>query len=228
VGRDEAWTGDFEDATADDVSGAGELWNVIDANADRQLTGDAAAHGRLGVRLARAGGDSEDIVLTPLHRLLIQPGDEITVLLSARGTDEAASTLQLSWYNDTIGQSQAQTQLPLPLSTDWQTLRLDTVAPDHAVAVAPYLRLSPPAGNRAWVDLDDVRVIVWHEPTGHPACEWVRYPGGPAPTLRAFATALPGYRFSPTPAWVVAAELSAAPASALPPGPVDSGWGTRE
>jgi hypothetical protein len=108
VGLDEAWTGSFEDDTADEVEGGGELWNLIDPNPDRELLADAAATGRFGVRLKRAGGDSQEITLTPLHRLLVRAGDPISILLRARGTRGADATLQMSWYNDTIGTSSSR------------------------------------------------------------------------------------------------------------------------
>ncbi|MDQ3148459.1 MAG: CapA family protein, partial [Chloroflexota bacterium] len=138
VGLDEAWTGSFEDDTADEVEGGGELWNLVDPNPDRELVADAAATGRFGVRLKRAGGDSQEIILTPLHRLLVRAGDPISVLLAARGTRGADATLQMSWYNDTIGPSQQQTIVDLPVTDEWQTFRVDLQVPENGVAAEPY------------------------------------------------------------------------------------------
>jgi poly-gamma-glutamate capsule biosynthesis protein CapA/YwtB (metallophosphatase superfamily) len=229
IGRDIVWTGDFEDETADDVAGAGELWNLVDPTPDRQLIPEAAARGELGVRLTRAGADSQDIVLTPLHRLLVRPGDPVTILVTIRATREAQASLQLSWYNDTIGPSQAQSVLALPATTDFQTMRVETRVPDNAIALEPYVRLAPPIGNRGWIDVDDMGVITWQIPSGRPACDYVRLASeASSGLLRASVTSLPGDPRIVAPQWVAGVTLSTEPEPALPPGPNDGGWGTTE
>lgn len=228
VGLDETWTGSFEDDTADEVEGGGELWNLVDPNPDRELLADAAATGRLGVRLKRAGGDSQEIILTPLHRLLVRAGDPISVLLAARGTRGADATQQMSWYNDTIGTSQQQTIVDLPVTDEWQTFRVDLQVPENGVAAEPYLRLAPTRGTEVSMDVDDVRVIVWQSPSARPACGYIRLEGGSAAPPRAFRRSLPGVDPAVHPAWVEATTLVAPDAPALPPGPVDGGWGNSE
>jgi poly-gamma-glutamate synthesis protein (capsule biosynthesis protein) len=228
VGLDQAWTGQFEDVTADDVAGSGELWNLVDPNSDRQLLPEAAADGALGVRLRRAGGDQSEIVLGPLHRLLVHPGDPVTVLLAARRNGAADASLQLSWYNDTIGPSQEQTVVALPLTGDWQTLRLDVTVPDNGIAVGPYVRLAPQTGSESSIDVDDLRVIVWKPATDLPSCSYVRVAdGASAERIRATVPHLPGADPEAAPEWVDAVRLEADDAAGLPAGP-DSGWGSTE
>jgi poly-gamma-glutamate synthesis protein (capsule biosynthesis protein) len=229
VGRDEVWTGDFEDGTADQASTPGELWNLVTPSPDRRVTPDAAASGAFGVRLERTGSNRQDVVLSPLHRLLVQPGDPITVLLTVRATGVANASLQLSWYNDTKGPSQAQSVVSLPATSSWQTMRLDMTVPDHSVAVAPTIRLAPPLGNRGSIDVDDVRTIVWHRPTAAPACQYVRFTDSSAiDALVATVASLPGGTPAPAPGWIAGLTLLADPVPALPAGPVDSGWGPSE
>ncbi len=229
IGRDETWTGDFEDGTADDVSGGGELWNLVDANADRQLIGGAAAHGDEGVRLARTGGDSQDILLAPLHRLLVRQGEQITLFVTARGTAEASGSVQMSWYNDTVGPSQEQSIIALPLTGQWQTFRMDLAVPENGVASGLYIRLAPPHANEASMDVDNVRTIVWHDATGNPACEFVRLKNAAqADGLQATITGLPPARAEAHADWVGAVTLAVDAAAPLPPGPANGGWGGIE
>ncbi|MEO7118283.1 MAG: CapA family protein [Candidatus Limnocylindrales bacterium] len=229
TGRDEAWTGDFEDATSDEARAGGALWNVAEDNPDRQLMTSAAARGAFGVRLKRTGADTQEIILSPLHRLLVRAGDPISVLLTARGTSGAPATLQMSWYNDTIGPSQARSIVTLPVSGDWQQMRVDLVVPENGVAAQPFIRLTPPPGNQASIDVDDVRVIIWHTATARPACEFVRLPSVDAATgLTATVTRMPGSTAVATPAWFGADILAVEPVAGLPVGPAGSGWGTTE
>ena len=175
AGRDLLWTGDFEP----DALSAGPpttLWNVDDRDPYRYLEPDAARDSRQGVLLGRADPNRSDVLLNPLHRVLIRPRDRLTVLLDQRSLyGRPRATLQLSWYNDTAGASQQQTIVDLPSHADWATERVDVTAPAHAVAVQPFIRLHPPEDGVSQLAVDNVRMIDWDQP----GCEYTRT-GGPA------------------------------------------------
>jgi hypothetical protein len=229
VGRDETWTGDFEDGTADDMTAGGELWNLFDANPDRQLLRSVAEHGDYGVRLVRTGGDSQDILLAPLHRLLVREGEQMSLFVAARGSSEAAGSAQLSWYNDTVGPSEEQSVVALALTGEWQTFRIDFTVPENGVAAGLYIRLAPPPANESSMDIDNVRTVVWREASRRPACEYLRLKdAAQADKLRATATRFLGDDAAPHPDWAGGIPLTVDPVVPLPPGPADGGWGDTE
>jgi hypothetical protein len=230
VGRDEAWTGDFENLLVSGAGAAGALWNLDGADPNRQVLPGAGVAGGTAVRLSRSGGDRQDIVLSPLHRFLVHPGDPISVVLDVRGTTTKGASLQMSWYNDTLGPSQAQTVVPLPVEAGWRELRVDFVVPAHGVATGLYLRFSPVNLARVSIDLDNVRLVVWHPAGVRGACEYMRFDGAVPGDLLATTSLLPNASETdrPTPAWIEATTIAATQPRALPPGPVDSGWGPIE
>ena len=150
---------------------------------------------------------------------------------AVRGTAVKGASLQMSWYNDTLGPSQAQTLLPLPVERDWRTLRIDLVVPEHGVAAGLFLRLAPSNLARASIDIDNVAVVVWHAAGTRAACGYVRFDAGaPTGSLAVSTTMLPGAPDAdrPSAGWITAEILPVATAAPLPPGPVDGGWGTVE
>jgi poly-gamma-glutamate synthesis protein (capsule biosynthesis protein) len=230
VGRDELWTGDFEDLSPDAASTAGALWNLAANEKDRQLVSEAAASGSFGVRLSRTGGKKDDIVLAPLHRLLVKAGQPLTVMLKVRGSASGAASLQLSWYNDTIGSSQEQTTVVLPVESEWRLLRVDVTVPKNAIATGLYIRLAPQDLARVEMDVDDVSLISWDAATVTQACDFARFDSAAKMSSTPLTvTAMPGARNSAAhPEWISSAPLPLKPADALPPGPPDSGWGSTE
>jgi poly-gamma-glutamate synthesis protein (capsule biosynthesis protein) len=210
--RELLWTGDFEPG---DVRSAGPapLWNVTGQDAYRRLDSDAARDSARGVLLHRADRHAADVVLNPLHRIPVRPGDRLTLLVDHRslfGTPDAA--VQLSWYNDTIGASQEQTTVRLPDRDGWTTSRIDVTAPARARAVLPFVRLRPPDGGVSQLAVDNVRLVDWDQP----GCDYLQA-GGPIrqaalPPLAPKAAGLP----------ITATTLPVTPPSALPvppPGP---------
>jgi poly-gamma-glutamate synthesis protein (capsule biosynthesis protein) len=218
VGHDLLWTGDFEDldVAADVPSGA--LWNTAPASAARRVISGSDGGGSAFVRLRRSGANDQDVVLSPLHRILVDAGRPLSFLANLRGSATVA-TLQLSWYNDLKGASVAQTVVDLPVTTGWSTVRLDTDVPANAVAVGLFIRLSPPGAQRVEVDLDDVRMIEWRAPSAAPACEDVLLgPDGGGPALHLVTSALPGLVDRPSPVTIAATLLKADTPPPLPVG----------
>lgn len=195
-GRDVLWTGSFEDETADDQANPGVLWDLT--GSDRLIGSEYAYEGNAGVRLRRLFSDSQDLVLAPKHRILIRPGQKLSVIGKIRTNGNV--TLQLSWYQDTKGPSATQTVQTDLVARDnaWQSFRVDAVAPDFPdvddsenqlplkPAVGLFLRLSPPGRDRATADFDNIRLIAWEEPETAPSLQhdyfWVT--GGVSVTLR--------------------------------------------
>lgn len=222
AGRELLWTGDFEDrdlqpATASTGAGDGParpaaLWDVSTEEPYRRWEADGGRTGA-GVRLHRADRHSDDVLLNPIHRVLVRAGDRLTLLVDLRADHgDPDVSLQLSWYNDTRGGSQARTVSDVPVSSDWQTFRIDVTVPRHAVAVMPYVRLRPPEDGVDQALVDNVRLVDFDEP----GCDYVRQPAGVVTT-----TSLPPVSHSSIAQRVAATVIPAEAPSAIPAAPPD-------
>jgi hypothetical protein len=211
--RELLWTGDFEPGDVH-TAGPAPLWNVTGRDAYRQLDSDAARDSARGVLLHRADRHAADVLLNPLHRIPVRPGDRLTLLVDHRslfGTPDAA--VQLSWYNDIVGGSQEQTTVRLPDRDGWATSRIDVTAPARARAVLPFVRLRPPDSGVSQLAVDNVRLVDWDQP----GCDYLQA-GGPIrqaalPPLAPTSAGLP----------VTATTLPVTPPPALPVPPPGRG-----
>ena len=161
LGRDLLWTGSFEDGDVDQEHGEAPLW---DFDAEGVESSDSAAYtGGGGARLFRQASDCQDAILTPTHRLLVEPGKGISVLGMARLSSSARASVQLSWYRDLKGPSASQTIRAIEPAAGggWRRFRIDATVPPGTVAVGLYVRLSPTGRGASTADLDDLRVIEW-------------------------------------------------------------------
>lgn len=211
AGREVLWTGDFE--SGDLTEERGVLWNARTSTPYRKVDGSAARHGDAGVLLHRGSANSGAVQLSVDHRVLVQGGDELTLLVDTRARfGDPDAHLQVSWYNDTRGGSQARTVVPLPASGRWQTLRVDLRVPRNAVAVQPYITLAPPETGVAQLAVDDVALVDWTTP----GCDYVRTAGA------ATAEGLAPLSAEPEVTPVAARTLAATPVVQVPPGPTDS------
>ncbi len=168
LGRDLLWVGSFEDEDTDAHNRGGALW---DLNAEHKRVGSEYAYeGDVGARIERKYNDRDDAALTPLHRILIKPNQETSLVGMVRKRPDADAYLQLSWYPDTEGPSATQTKVPIDAKSDssWQPFRVDVTTPANAVAVGLYLRLKPYSSQESVAaDFDNVRFIEW-APVGTP------------------------------------------------------------
>lgn len=211
-GRDLIWTGSFEDETADDQANPGLLWNLA-ASDDRFIGPEYAYQGQAGVRLRRLFSNSEDIILTPIHRILVKPNRKVSIIGRLRTSGKVS--LQLSWYPDTSGASTLQTVIPDLVSgnNSWQPFRVDVTTPNFSEvddsenefslkpSVGLFLRLSPPGRDRATADFDNIRLIMWEAPgtTPSPQHDYLQVTGSISATLR--RDVLPGAEtWTPPPA----------------------------
>ena len=164
LGRDLLWVGDFEDMDVDGDSQEQSLWRA--GPSDLRFGAYYAHAGQSGVRLYRDSNNSSDLVLNQLYRITLDPGTELSLVGKLRSQTGARLTAQLSWYPDTRGGSNSQTQasLVIPAGSEWRDFRLDGVAPGDAVATGLVMKLPPPNPAEmaeTWVDLDDLRLIAW-------------------------------------------------------------------
>lgn len=167
LGRDLLWVGSFEDEDVDAQYQEGALWDL--EGPDKRIGTEYAYEGDVGARIQRSSGNKSDIVLTPLHRILVEPSTKLSVVGMACTGRNANLSLQLSWYPDTRGASDTQTIEPIVVKSDdaWEPFRVDVTVPSNAVAIGLFLRLKPPLNGLATVDLDNIRVIEW-APVGSP------------------------------------------------------------
>lgn len=165
LGRDLLWVGSFEDDDIDAQNQEGALWNL--GGQGKYLGSEYAYKGEVGAHLERENIDRDAVVLTPVHRILVEPGKKLSVVGMVRTGTNADLALQLSWYADTKGASAAQTYVPVNVESDseWDPFRIDVTVPPNAVATGLYLRMEPPPHfgevQRSTADLDNIRIIEW-------------------------------------------------------------------
>jgi poly-gamma-glutamate synthesis protein (capsule biosynthesis protein) len=161
-GRDLLWVGSFEPELVDPEHRGGALWNLERSN-HRQTGPEFAYEGGLGARLERNARNESDVVLTHLHRILVEPGTQLSITGMARRSGLASLKLQVSWYRDTVGPSADQTVEALPARAEgsWEPFRVDVTVPPNIVAAGVYLRLEAPERGTATADFDNIRVIAW-------------------------------------------------------------------
>ena len=166
-GRDLLWVGSFEDGTVS-AGGAGALWDLA---GDHKGVGPKYAHGgEFGARLFRDRGDREDAIFSPLHRIPVEPGAQLSVTGMVRPGEGAEPVLQLSWYLDTRGPSAERTVVPIGAgesegSERWTPFRADVTVPANAAAVGLFLKLAPSDyGLPVAPDFDDLRLVEWAPP----------------------------------------------------------------
>lgn len=161
LGRDLLWVGTFEDEDVDDQHFEGALWAL--ENSDKQIGSAYAFEGQVGIRMKRNANNQGDSVLTPLYRILVEPGLDLSVVGVVRGSTNAKFSLQLGWYSDTRGPSDTQFTLPIGIRAgeEWTPFRIAVTAPSKAVAVGLFIRLQPPESGSVMVDVDNIRLIEW-------------------------------------------------------------------
>ncbi|MEB3307483.1 MAG: CapA family protein [Cyanobacteriota bacterium] len=164
LGRDLLGVGGFEDQLVGSPAGLGAQW--ILSHRDQRLEPGAARRGRYGVRLRRQASHRQPVLLRPLHRLPVRPGERLSLLLWVRGAARSAARLQISWYESRRGPSRARLIRPITLDPGgrWQPVRLDLEVPSHTVAVGVAVALDPPRFGRAQLDLDDLALVHWQTP----------------------------------------------------------------
>jgi poly-gamma-glutamate capsule biosynthesis protein CapA/YwtB (metallophosphatase superfamily) len=161
LGRDLLWIGGFENDEVDSESHGAPLWEQTKDSI--QVGKDYAYEGNSGIRLTRSGSNLNDAVTSHLHRLVVSPGSNLSITGMIRASKGAIALMQISWYADTRGPSFLQTTEPFETkaSNTWQPFRFDVQAPESAVAVQLFLRLTPPPQGVVTVDFDNLRAIEW-------------------------------------------------------------------
>lgn len=160
LGRDLLWIGGFENTMVDDTPDFLPLW--VQSNTSSVQAGPEFAYsGQAGIRLSRSAANKVDAVTTNLHRIPVKPGSRIMICAMFRSSAGAASSIQVSWYEDTLGSSSSQLTKPLIINHigEWQYVQLDTEVPKNVVALQVFLRLSPPKTGTSTTDFDNLRVI---------------------------------------------------------------------
>lgn len=161
--RDLLWVGGFENEMVSAPQVA-PLWDLTTGNL--QIGQDYAYDGEAGIRLARGAASTGDAVTTNMHRVLVNPGANLSITGMMRFNPGVLAQLQLSWYSTTSGSSFKKTIQPIEVQADgtWQSFRFDVQVPLKAVALGLYLRMKPPDKGTSSADFDDLRIIEWAGP----------------------------------------------------------------
>jgi poly-gamma-glutamate capsule biosynthesis protein CapA/YwtB (metallophosphatase superfamily) len=161
LGRDLLWVGSFEDEDVDEQSQEGALWDL--EGPDKELGPEYAYQGNVGLHLQRGSRNLTNLAINPIHRILVEPGTELSVIGMVRGNAASNLEMQLSWYPDTKGPSATQTVESIFIEADdvWQPFRLDATVPVDTVAMGLFIRLFPPVSGLTTVDLDNIGIIAW-------------------------------------------------------------------
>lgn len=187
AGRDLLWVGNVDDETVDPTTTAGVFWTLGEDDAGVTTT----QHGGSELLIEVEAGHPGDPTLGLRHRVVLGSRRELSLAGRIAGEVPEGSTVQLSWYRDTKGRSDARTVVPLSDAR----VRLDAVAPDWAVAAGIFVKVPPPARGVARVRLDDLRLIEWSPGTPEASDDFVLLaPGTPLSLVR---EVLPGGRDHP-------------------------------
>jgi poly-gamma-glutamate synthesis protein (capsule biosynthesis protein) len=164
LGRDLLWVGSFEDDNVSPAWSESIFWTLEPPY--REVSAAHAYAGLGGVGLRRGSQNSQATFLSPIHRMLVEPGSELSVTGMLRSSANAIGALQVSWYADTKGPSEAQAIYPLPAqpSDEWLPFRIDLVVPEGVVAIGLYFKLAPPLSGFSTLELDDLHLIAWAPP----------------------------------------------------------------
>jgi len=185
-GRDLLWVGGFEDEAVGVPAGTGVLWNLTAP--DKVVDRRAAAEGRLGARLWRSSANRQPAILSPLHRIPVKQGQQLSILGWIRGPAGVQPRLMVGWYSSRRGPSQARLERSIPLlgADRWTPVRLDLTVPTHATALGLNVILDPPGIGRTHLDVDGVRLILWEppSPTAGLLQDWYRLRGESQLSLR--------------------------------------------
>jgi capsule synthesis protein PGA_cap len=162
LGRDLLWIGGFENHVVGNEPGSLPLWEQ-DATSNVEVGAEYAYEGQVGIGLSRGSGHQAEAVTTHLHRILVKPGDQITVSGMVRESQGAVTNLQVSLYPDTLGPSNDQITEPLIVKAAgvWQPFHFDLQVPSDIVALGLFFKLSPPSTGISNADFDNIRVIKW-------------------------------------------------------------------
>jgi hypothetical protein len=161
LGRDLLWVGGFENDEVEFTSHGAPLWDTSLGNV--QFGQDYAYKSTAGVRLTRGSDSTSDAVTTNLHRILVDPFTDISIIGMIRINQGGTALAQLSWYDATFGPSILKSIVPIKVRSDdtWQPFRFDARVPKNAVALGVYLRLAPPHEGTTNADFDNIRIIEW-------------------------------------------------------------------
>jgi hypothetical protein len=134
------------------------------------------------VLLQRSPANRSPVVLSPLHRIPVQAGDQLSIIGMARGNPQGSPRLLLSWYTARRGTSQARLPWAMPRlnPNKWSPFRLDVTAPKHTVALGLHFLLSPIRTNKNKINLDNIRIIHWSKAskaTANTQYDWIRIKG---------------------------------------------------
>lgn len=179
-GRDLLWVGSFEDELVGAGRQVGALWGP--ATADKRPQPDAAYAGQLGMLLQRSPANRSPVVLSPLHRIPVQAGDQLSIIGMARGNPQGSPRLLLSWYSTRRGSAQARLPWEMPRlnPNKWNPFRLDVTVPKRTVALGLHFLLDPIRVNRNKINLDNIRIIHWNKAskaTANTQYDWIRIKG---------------------------------------------------
>ena len=161
LGRDLLSFGSFENEAVDPARTNGSFWDLL--GTDRRTSAAAAYSGEAGAELRRDRQRQFDAVLSPIHRVLVTPGSQLSIIGRVKTVGEATVSLQMSWYPDTKGPSIARTMQLLvdDADADWRAFRLDVTVPDGIVAAGLFIRLAPPPNGVARARIDDLAMVEW-------------------------------------------------------------------
>jgi hypothetical protein len=186
AGRDLLWVGGFEDEAVGVPAATGVLWNL--ASPDKVVEGRAAAEGRLGARLWRRSANRRPAILSPLHRIPVKQGQQLSILGWIRGPAGVQPRLMVGWYSSRRGASQARFERPITLlgPDRWTPVRVDLTVPTHVTALGLNVILDPPGIGQTHLDVDGVRLILWEppSPTAGLLQDWYRLRGESHLSLR--------------------------------------------
>ncbi|MEE2750654.1 MAG: CapA family protein [Myxococcota bacterium] len=163
-GRDVLLVGDFEEVDLDSRCGEGIFWKTTSDFVRIAPSED----GGLLLRHESSHHALDPSWSRPLHRIGLSEAAQFTVTGQLRG--EGTLRTRLRAYADASTDMVSQRVSDLQASPEWTPFQFDSSLPSGTGTLLPEFGLLPPEEGSAWIEIDDLRIILWEplDSTEHP------------------------------------------------------------
>ncbi|MEE2752004.1 MAG: CapA family protein [Myxococcota bacterium] len=154
-GRDVLLVGDFEEVDLDSHCGEGIFWKT--SSDFVQIAPDES--GGLLLRHESSHHALDPTWSRPQHRIGLSEGADFTVTGRLRG--EGTLRTRLRAYADASTDMVSQRVIELQATPDWKDFQMDSLLPGGTDTLLPEFGLVPPESGSTWLEIDDLRIILW-------------------------------------------------------------------
>jgi len=163
LGRDQLYTGAFEETLVDDDRYTAPLWRF---RRRPSATGRTAGRDGGGVRITSFAENTRRTLLSLFSRIPVE-GESYTLSGWFRSRAEFTVELLVPWYSAASGGSFERERVTLsPTGSEWQRLAESFQPPDDAAFVNLFVFLTPPENRDAHdISFDSLQLVSWTTPS---------------------------------------------------------------